>query len=122
MSVELLSQRIAAAGFRREVLERMRIELSGLVDAPMGPGAACVDALVGPCGFTQPRAAAFEALWNGAELFLRAALYVVLSEGDYTPENARKVGFLAQRLGWSAHALSALEEEIFAEVRGIQGG
>ena len=113
MSVEHLSQSLAAAGLRPAVVERMRVELLALLgDAPHEPAQACVDRLLGPRGFTRPRLAPFEALWSSAELFLRAALYVVLADGGYTEEKARRVGLLAQRLGWSAHGLSQLEAEV----------
>ena len=61
--------------------------------------------------------APFEALWCYAELFLTACVYVAVADGEYTIEEARRISLFAHRLGYSARKLSALESQVFEELR-----
>ncbi len=63
------------------------------------------------------------ALLPHARVFLTACLYVAVSDGRYTVEQARHISSLAARLGWSVHQLSDLEQEVLdgLEARGRAG-
>ena len=60
--------------------------------------------------------APFHALWRYTELFLSACLFVAVSDGQYTIEQARHISRLANQLNWSADRLAMLEEEVLAEL------
>lgn len=64
--------------------------------------------------------APFRALRPYGDLFLTACLYVAVSDGRYTVEQARHIGGLAVRLGWSATQLAELEHRVLGrlEARG----
>ena len=75
--------------------------------------AALIDGLVGGIP-SEIEAAPFDALWAHAQVFLSACLTVAVADGRYSVEQARHVSILANRLGWSAFQLSALEGQILA--------
>ncbi len=63
------------------------------------------------------RPAAFEALWPHAEIFVTACVYVVLTDGRYSEEEARELAALAHRLGLSAGRLAAIEARAVEDLR-----
>lgn len=100
----------------------MEIELERLAQID-GQGfdpdeAALIDGMVGEIG-ADVDAAPFEALWVHAQVFLSACLTVAVADGQYSVEQARHVSILANRLGWSAFQLSALEGQILAALEEV---
>ena len=73
--------------------------------------AALIDRMLGGVA-TDVEAAPFDALWEHAQIFLSACLTVAVADGRYSVEQARHVSILANRLGWSAFQLSALEGQL----------
>ncbi|MES2641680.1 MAG: hypothetical protein V4850_19465 [Myxococcota bacterium] len=114
-----LYERIEDAGMSPEVLAAFRRGLSevagasGLPDVEQALLAGLFDRLVPPDIDPAP----FDELWSHADLFLTAALTVAVSDGRYGLEEARVIGFLASRLGYSAGDLAAIEGRVFSELR-----
>lgn len=110
-----MRQRMATARIGAPVRRRMEIELERLAQID-GLGfepdeAAVIDRMLGDVS-QDVDAAPFDALWAHAQLFLSACLTVAVADGRYSVEQARHVSILANRLGWSAFQLSALEGQI----------
>lgn len=110
-----MRQRMAAARIGEPVRRRMEIELERLAQID-GLGfdpdeAAVIVRMLGDVSH-EVVAAPFDALWAHAQLFLSACLTVAVADGRYSVEQARHVSILANRLGWSAFQLSALEGQI----------
>jgi hypothetical protein len=114
-----LAERIEEAGLSPEVLAAFRL---GLAEVATVRGYASMenallsrlfDRLVPP----ETDAADFEDLWPHAELFLTAALTIALADGEYGVEEARAIGSLAMRLGYSASMLANIEDRVLGELK-----
>ena len=60
--------------------------------------------------------ALFDSLWRHAELFLSGCLFVAVSDGRYSVEQARYISQLASRLGWSAAQLAGIEAAVLEQL------
>ena len=114
-----LLQRIEDARMRPEVLAAFRRGLdevagaSGFPDVELALLAGMFERLLPP----DVEPAPFSELWPHAELFLTAALTIAVSDGRYGVDEARVVGLLASRLGYSVKDLTAIETRVFADLR-----
>ena len=115
---------VAQEGMRRPVRLRFEAELERLAQID-GQGfdpdeAVLIGHILGNLGDEPGTIAPFESLWLHARLFLTSCLYVAVSDGGYSVEQARHISALATRLGWSAGQLSALEKIVLErlEARG----
>jgi hypothetical protein len=114
-----LLERIEDARMRPDVLAAFRRALdevagaSGFPDVEMALLAGMFDRLVPADAEPAP----FHELWPHAELFLTTALTVAVSDGRYGVEEARVIGLLASRLGYSVTELAAIETRVFADLR-----
>ena len=100
----------------------MEIELERLAQID-GQGfdpdeAAVIDRMIGDVS-PDIEAAPFDALWGHAQVFLSACLTVAVADGRYSVEQARHVSILANRLGWSAFQLSALEGQMLTALEEV---
>jgi hypothetical protein len=114
-----LAERIEAAGLAPDVLAALRLALADVAGVR---GSASVEYILLGRVFDRlvPADAApapFDELWPHADLCLTLALTLAVSDGDYGLEEARAVGSLASRLGYSAAALAAIEDRVFAELQ-----
>ncbi|MDP2316032.1 MAG: hypothetical protein Q8P41_24255 [Pseudomonadota bacterium] len=112
-------ERIEDAGMSVEVLAAFRRALgevagaSGLPDVEQALLAGMFDRLVPPDADPAP----FDELWPHAELFLTTALTIAVSDGRYGVEEARVIGSLASRLGYSVKDLTTIEAKVFEDLR-----
>ena len=117
-----LRERLASARICLSVRRRMELELERLAqidDQGFDPDeAALIDRLVGGVP-ADVEAAPFDALWAHAQVFLSACLTVAVADGRYSVEQARHVSILANRLGWSAFQLSALEGQMLTALEEV---
>lgn len=114
-----LTKRIHAAKMAPDVAHAFHRALLALaaLDGIVGPDEqALIDRLVEVRWGGNDEPAALEALWQVAELFLTACIYVAVSTGEYTIEQAREVSRLASQLGMSARQLSDLERRVMREL------
>ena len=58
-------------------------------------------------------------LWPHAELVLTVALTLAVADGHYGVEEARVIGRLAARLGYSAAGLAEIETRVFDELQAV---
>jgi len=110
-----MRHRLNASEIQPSVRRRMEIELDRLAQVD-GQGfdpdeAALIDRMLGDVP-SDVEPAPFESLWAHAQVFLSACLMLVVADGRYSVEQARHVSTLANRLGWSAFQISALEGQI----------
>jgi tellurite resistance protein len=91
------------------LVERLAAELPGVDDVFGGWGA------LGRVDRGAP--VEIELLWGHAELFLTACIFVAVSDGEYGVDEARLISSYAHRLGMSSAQLSALESDVFGQLR-----
>ncbi len=114
-----LAERIEAAGLGPDVLAAFR---QGLAEVAGAGGFKSMEHTLLAALFERLVPADVEPadlrdLWTHGELFLTAALTVAVSDGNYGVEEARVIGSLASRLGYSAAELAAIEDRVFDELR-----
>jgi hypothetical protein len=125
--VPQLRNHIQAADLAPDVAHAFHRALRDLADVD-GPATddvlALIDRLVAVDWTTDAVPAPQEALWHIADLFLSACLYVAVSNGSYTVDQARHISRLANALGLSARQLSELEQRVMGELerRGTDRG
>ena len=119
-----LSARIAALALsdaqRRCFADELRLvaaadgppnaEELGLIERLLPPGGAPA------AGESEVEPAGLQSLWRHAELLVIACIYVAVSDGEYTVDEARAVSVLAHQLGLSSRRLRQVEERTFAEL------
>ncbi len=115
-----LSSRIAESGLSDAVAQTFADGLKqvALADGPENDvERQLIARLVDVLWTSSSDPAPFEALWSCAELFLTVCVYVAVADGEYAVEEARRISLFAHRLGYSARRLSALESQVFEELR-----
>ncbi len=114
-----LSDRIRAANLEPDVAHAFYFALIEVaeIDGPApGDVAALIDRLVQVRWSPEDEPAPREALWQVADLFLTACLYVAVSNGEYSLEQARHISRLATAVGLSARQLGDLEHRVMREL------
>ena len=127
MRIERLTKRLARRKLSSEVAHAFATALVGVaeVDGPVdAEEQALIERLVPRSWQPQDQRAPFESLWQHADVFLTACLYIAVANGNYSVAQARHIGLLANRLGQSARQFSDLETRVMAELtlRGQHGG
>lgn len=112
-----------------------RIEGSGLTPSELAAFRDVLESVSGAGGYTtveralvaglferaeldDVEPASFDELWPHAELVITAALTLAVSDGNYGVEEARVIGRLASRLGYSAAGLAEIERRVIEDLQG----
>lgn len=119
-----LRERIAAAEMSPAVARAFADALRAVAVADGGPHSSelvAIESLLDSIAPEDVEPAPLEALWPYRDLLLTSCIFLAVVDGGYGVEEARKISDFAHRLGLSAHMLSAIEDEVFGELKARAG-